>query len=253
MSQPVYVEPGQRFSWPRRQNWHDPSTPASQAAPTRSPTLNRVGPGPVAVTRPTISWPGVVRGWCGGRSPSARCRSVRQTPPGSSLIWSWPGPGSGTGRSPVSSSGPESIGPGLATTHARMGLTLRPPPLTGAAAGGTLVSSNRSHWWAGGHGLTALMLRKATMDQQERRQFVRDHRTCIFGYNRKNDGPAMTVVYYIMDGDDLLVSTMADRAKAKAVQPHHHVSLCVLDEPWPVTYLQVSGTAALDPDPEHAS
>ena len=53
------------------------------------------------------------------------------------------------------------------------------------------------------------------MNREERRQFVRDHRTCIFGYNRKNDGPAMTVVYYIMDGDDLLVSTMADRAKAR--------------------------------------
>jgi len=91
------------------------------------------------------------------------------------------------------------------------------------------------------------------MDREERRQFVRDHRTCIFGYNRKNDGPAMTVVYYIMDGDDLLVSTMADRAKAKAVQRDAHVSLCVLDENWPVTYLQVYGTAELDADSEHAS
>src|ERR1700760_4804400 len=91
------------------------------------------------------------------------------------------------------------------------------------------------------------------MDREERRKFVRDHRTCIFGYNRKNDGPAMTVVYYIMDGDDLLVSTMADRAKAKAVQRDPHVSLCVLDENWPVTYLQVYGRAGFDPDPGHAS
>ena len=91
------------------------------------------------------------------------------------------------------------------------------------------------------------------MNREERRQFVRDHRTCIFGYNRKNDGPAMTVVYYIMDGDDLLVSTMADRAKAKAVQRDPHVSLCVLDENWPLTYLQVYGRAEYDPDPEHAS
>jgi hypothetical protein len=28
----------------------------------------------------------------------------------------------------------------------------------------------------------------------------------------------MTVVYYVMDGDDMLISTMAERAKAKAVQ-----------------------------------
>ena len=56
------------------------------------------------------------------------------------------------------------------------------------------------------------------MDRIERREFVRKHRTCVFGYNRKADGPAMTVVYYVMDGDDLLISTMAARAKALAVQ-----------------------------------
>jgi PPOX class probable F420-dependent enzyme len=88
------------------------------------------------------------------------------------------------------------------------------------------------------------------MDQEQRRQFVRDHRTCIFGYGRQADGPAMTVVYYVMDGEDILVSTMAQRAKAKAVQRDPHVSLCVLDENWPVTYLQVYGTAVLETEEE---
>jgi hypothetical protein len=41
------------------------------------------------------------------------------------------------------------------------------------------------------------------------------------------------------DGDDLLVSTMHDRAKAKAVARQGKVSLCVLDERWPFSYLQV--------------
>lgn len=92
-----------------------------------------------------------------------------------------------------------------------------------------------------------------TVNQEERRQFVRDHRTCIFGYARKEHGPAMTVVYYVMDGDDLLVSTMAERSKAKAVARNERVSLCVLDESWPVTYLQVYGTGAVDRDPELAT
>jgi PPOX class probable F420-dependent enzyme len=91
------------------------------------------------------------------------------------------------------------------------------------------------------------------MDRQQRRQFVRDHRTCIFGYGRQADGPAMTVVYYIMDGDDMLVSTMAQRAKAKAVSRNPKVSLCVLDENWPVAYLQVYGTAVLEEDEEQAA
>jgi PPOX class probable F420-dependent enzyme len=86
------------------------------------------------------------------------------------------------------------------------------------------------------------------MDRNERREFVRKHRTCVFGYNRKDDGPAMTVVYYVMDGDDLLVSTMAARGKARAVKRNSKVSLCILDEQWPLTYLQVYGEATLEED-----
>jgi PPOX class probable F420-dependent enzyme len=91
------------------------------------------------------------------------------------------------------------------------------------------------------------------MEADKRRQFVQDHRTCIFGYARRSDGPAMTVVYYVMDGDDILVSTMEARGKAKAVDRDPHVSLCVLDEQWPPTYLQVYGTAVIERDPEQSA
>ena len=91
------------------------------------------------------------------------------------------------------------------------------------------------------------------MDQQQRRQFVRDHRTCVFGYSRREHGPAMTVVYYVMDGDDLLISTMAARGKPKAVERDGRVSLCILDEQWPLGYLQVYGTAVVDRDRELAA
>lgn len=81
----------------------------------------------------------------------------------------------------------------------------------------------------------------------ERREFVRTHRTCIFGYGRRSDGPAMSVVYYIpTDEDELLVATMGGRAKAKAVQRSGKVSLCVLNEQWPVGYLQVYCDAVVD-------
>jgi PPOX class probable F420-dependent enzyme len=81
---------------------------------------------------------------------------------------------------------------------------------------------------------------------QERREFVREHRTCIFGYERKSGPPSMSVVYYVMDGDDLLISTMADRAKARAVRRNPEVSLCVLTETWPFTYLLVYGRARVE-------
>jgi Pyridoxamine 5'-phosphate oxidase len=85
----------------------------------------------------------------------------------------------------------------------------------------------------------------------ERREFVRTHRTCIFGYARRHDGPSMSVVYYVpTDGDEMLVSTMADRSKALAVARDPKVSLCVLDERWPFAYLQVYADAVVDDDPE---
>lgn len=83
----------------------------------------------------------------------------------------------------------------------------------------------------------------------ERRAFVRTHRTCVFGTNRRDDGPAMSVVYYVpTDRDELLVTTMRERSKAKVVARRGKASLCVLDERWPCSYLQVYCDAAVDDD-----
>lgn len=83
----------------------------------------------------------------------------------------------------------------------------------------------------------------------ERRAFVRTHRTCVFGYRRVHEGPAMSVVYYIpTDDDELLVSTMAGRGKARGVLRDGKVSLCVLDERWPFAYLQVYADAIVERD-----
>ena len=91
-------------------------------------------------------------------------------------------------------------------------------------------------------------------ERDRRRTFVHRHRTAIFGYAREQDGPSMSVVYYVMDGEDrILVSTMRDRGKAKAVATNPRVSLCILDEQWPLSYLQVYCTAEVDPDLERAT
>jgi PPOX class probable F420-dependent enzyme len=85
----------------------------------------------------------------------------------------------------------------------------------------------------------------------DRREFVRTHRTCVFGYRRRDDGPAMSVVYYVpTDEDELLVSTMAGRSKALAVVRDPKVSLCILDERWPFSFLQVYADATVDRDPD---
>jgi PPOX class probable F420-dependent enzyme len=85
----------------------------------------------------------------------------------------------------------------------------------------------------------------------ERRTFVRTHRTAVFAYARREDGPAMSVVYYVpTEDDELLVSTMAGRSEARAVGRQEKVSLCVLDERWPFAYLQVYADAEVEQDPD---
>lgn len=87
------------------------------------------------------------------------------------------------------------------------------------------------------------------MNREQRREFVRSHRTAVFATNRKSDGPAQSIVYYASDGDDLLVSTMAARAKARAVERLGKASLCVLDEKWPPSYLVVYCNARIEREP----
>ena len=84
------------------------------------------------------------------------------------------------------------------------------------------------------------------MNAKERQDFVRAHRTAVFGYARKAHGPSMSCVYYVMDGDDILVSTMLGRAKARAIARNPKVSLCVLDEKWPPIYILVYGDARIE-------
>ena len=88
------------------------------------------------------------------------------------------------------------------------------------------------------------------MNREERREFVRKHRTAVFGTNRRSHGPAQSIVYYVSDGDDLLVSTMGARVKARAVERSGKVSLCVLDEQWPASYVVVYCDAKIEREPE---
>ena len=95
------------------------------------------------------------------------------------------------------------------------------------------------------------MSKDRDMLPSERREFVRTHRTCIYGYARRADGPSMSVVYYIpTDTDELLISTMRGRGKAKVVQRDGKVGLCILDECWPPAFLQVYCDARMDDDPK---
>lgn len=84
------------------------------------------------------------------------------------------------------------------------------------------------------------------MTPEERTKFLAEHRLCVVGYERESGPPSLSPVYYVMDGDDLLISTTAIRSKAKAVQRNPEVSICVLGEAMPFPYLTVFGRGVIE-------
>jgi PPOX class probable F420-dependent enzyme len=84
------------------------------------------------------------------------------------------------------------------------------------------------------------------MTPEERKKFLAEHRLCVVGYQRAAGPPAMSPVYYAMDGDDLLISTTATRTKARAIQRNPQVSVCVLGESMPFPYLTVYGRGRIE-------
>lgn len=84
------------------------------------------------------------------------------------------------------------------------------------------------------------------MTPEERKAFLREHRLAVVGVERREAPPQLSPIYYVMDGDDLLISTTATRAKAKIIRRDPRVSVCVLGEEPPFPYLTVYGRGRIE-------
>ena len=84
------------------------------------------------------------------------------------------------------------------------------------------------------------------MTPEERKKFLDEHRLAVVGIPRRAAAPQLSPVYYVMDGDDLLISTTETRAKAKSVRRGQPVSVCVLGEAMPFPYLTVYGRGRIE-------
>ena len=84
------------------------------------------------------------------------------------------------------------------------------------------------------------------MTPEERKKFLAEHRLCVVGHERAAGPPALSPVYYVMDGDDVLISTTRSRAKASAADRLGRMSVCVLAEQMPFQYLTVYGRATVE-------
>ena len=86
------------------------------------------------------------------------------------------------------------------------------------------------------------------MTPEERRQFIETHRLAIAGVERKGAAPHLSPVYYVPDGEDLLVSVTDTRLKTKLIRRRGRLSLLILGEQFPFPYLRVEGSARIEND-----
>jgi PPOX class probable F420-dependent enzyme len=87
------------------------------------------------------------------------------------------------------------------------------------------------------------------MVPEHHREFVARHRLCVLGWNRPEgatEGPPLTPVFYVNDGDDVLISITEDRDKTRALRQDPRISVCVLGEEMPFPYVTLFGTATIE-------
>jgi PPOX class probable F420-dependent enzyme len=77
----------------------------------------------------------------------------------------------------------------------------------------------------------------------ELRDFLDANRVGVLATISEHGRPRQSLVYYVRDGDVLLISTLAQRLKAKDVQRSEWASLCVMGHESPYPSAVFSGPA----------
>jgi PPOX class probable F420-dependent enzyme len=77
------------------------------------------------------------------------------------------------------------------------------------------------------------------------REFLDDHRVGVLATIASDGRPRQSVVYYVRDGDRLLISTESKRLKARDVERSAWASICVRDDEQPYPSATFSGPAEI--------
>ncbi len=82
----------------------------------------------------------------------------------------------------------------------------------------------------------------------EQDAFVRSMKWASITSLRKDGSPTTSVVFYAVDGDDLLFSTTKDRIKTRTFKRDPRAAVTVLDEGAPYRFVSVEGNATVEDD-----
>jgi PPOX class probable F420-dependent enzyme len=89
------------------------------------------------------------------------------------------------------------------------------------------------------------------MDDDRRRTFLaHGTRTAKLATTRADGRPHVAPVWFVLDGDDLVLTTAATSAKGRTLARDPRVALVVDDDTPPFAFVLVEGTAELSTDPE---
>lgn len=81
------------------------------------------------------------------------------------------------------------------------------------------------------------------------REFLKQRRFAVLATINKDGTPQLSVMWYELQADRLMMNTATGRVKEKNLKADSRISICVEDE---YSYVTLTGRAALDYDPERS-
>ncbi len=91
----------------------------------------------------------------------------------------------------------------------------------------------------------------AKMEPGQWREFVMTGtRTGKLAVTRKDGRPHVTPVWFVLDGDDIMLTTYGPGIKGRVLRRDPRVSLCVDDQEPPYSFVVIEGEATISEDQE---
>jgi PPOX class probable F420-dependent enzyme len=84
---------------------------------------------------------------------------------------------------------------------------------------------------------------------EKARALLQERRFAILGTINKDGSPQLTTMWYLLDGDVILMNTKAGRTKERNMRRDPRISVCIEDG---YSYVTISGTVEMVDDPQVA-
>ena len=89
----------------------------------------------------------------------------------------------------------------------------------------------------------------ATPLSEKARALLQERRFAVLGTINKDGSPQLTTMWYLLDGDVILMNTKAGRTKERNMRRDPRISVCIEDG---YSYVTISGTVEMVDDPQVA-